>query len=201
MVRDTIEKTRGSASPSGLDADGWSRIFLSGNFGSSEDLRKAIADMTKPLCQDNTVKHLEAFLAWDKHSGVRSIGIDDILRRAIGKIVLKLLKKDVLKATGSLQLCAEQDAGSEAAIHAVYEMFNKESTEAVLMVVASNDFSTINQEAFLPNKKILFPLISAYINNRYWWPTDLYIQGWRSMKSEEGTIQGDPRAMAICALG
>ena len=63
MVRDTIEKTRGSASPSGLDADGWSRIFLSGNFGSSEDLRKAIADMTKPLCQDNTVKHLEAFIA------------------------------------------------------------------------------------------------------------------------------------------
>ena len=120
MVRDTIEKTRGSAGPSGLDADGWSRILMSGNFGSSEDLRKAISDMTKPLCQDNTVKHIEAFWAWDKHSGVRSIGKDDILRRAIGKIVLNLLKKYALKATGSLPLCAEQDEGSEAVIHALY---------------------------------------------------------------------------------
>ena len=46
---------------------------------------------------------------------------------------MKLLKRDILKATGSLQIWAGQDAGSEAAIHAVYEMFNKESTEAVLM--------------------------------------------------------------------
>ena len=58
MVRYAIEKTRGSAGPSGLDADGWHRILMLGTFGSSEeDSRKAIADMTK----DNTVKHLEAF--------------------------------------------------------------------------------------------------------------------------------------------
>ena len=47
MVRDAVEKTRGSAGPSGLDVDGWRRILMLGNFGSSgEDLRKAIADMT-----------------------------------------------------------------------------------------------------------------------------------------------------------
>ena len=112
---------------------------MSGNFCSSgEDLRKATADMTKRLCRDNTVKHLEAFLACrliplDKQPGVRPIEIGEILRRVIGKIVMKLLKRDILKATGSLQIWAGQDAGTEAAIHAVYEMFNKESTEAVLM--------------------------------------------------------------------
>ena len=132
-----------------LDADGWRRILMSGNFGTSgEDLIKAVADMTKRLCQDNTVKHLKAFLACrlislDIQPGVRPIGIGEVLRRAIGKIVMKLLKRDVLKATGSLQLCAGQDAGSEAAIHAVYEMFNKESTEAVLMEDASNAFNAI----------------------------------------------------------
>ena len=52
MVRDAIIKRRASAGPSSLDADGWSRILMSGNFGTSEeDLRKAIADMTKRLCQ------------------------------------------------------------------------------------------------------------------------------------------------------
>ena len=60
MVRDAIKKTRDSAGPFGLDADGWRRILMSRNFGTSgEDLREAIADMTKPLCQDKTVKHLE----------------------------------------------------------------------------------------------------------------------------------------------
>ena len=59
VVWDTIEKTCGSAGSSGLDADRWSRTLMSGNFDSSgEDLRKATADTTKRLCQDNTVKHL-----------------------------------------------------------------------------------------------------------------------------------------------
>ena len=111
MVRDAIIKTRGFAGPSGLDADGWCRI-------SGEDLRKAIADMTKRLCQDNTVKHLEVFLACrliplDKQPGIRPTGIGKVLRPVTGKIVMKLLKKDVLKVTGSLQLCAGQDAGKK----------------------------------------------------------------------------------------
>ena len=60
MVRDAIKKTRDSAGPFGLDADGWRRILMSRNFGTSgADLREAIADMTKRLCQDKTVKHLE----------------------------------------------------------------------------------------------------------------------------------------------
>ena len=116
MVRDTIEKTSDSAGSLSLDADGWRQISMSRNFGSSEDLRKAIADIIKVLCQDNTVKHREAFLAWEKHHEVRSIGLGEIFRCVIGKTILKILKKDVLKATGSLQLCAGQDAGSEAAI-------------------------------------------------------------------------------------
>ena len=80
-------------------------------------------------------------------------------------------------------------------------MFNKESTEAVLMVDASNAFNAINREAFLHNTKILCPSISAYVNNCYSSPTDLYIQGGQSIKSEEGTTQGDPTPMAIYALG
>ena len=80
-------------------------------------------------------------------------------------------------------------------------MFNKESTEAVLMVDASNAFNAINREAFLRNTKILCPSISTYVNNCYSSPTDLYIQGGRSIKLEAGTTQGDLTAMAIYALG
>ena len=58
---------------------------------------------------------------------------------------MKLLRKDILKATGSLQLCAGQDAGSEAVIHAVYDMFNEDDTGVVLMVDASTCFE-FNQQ-------------------------------------------------------
>ena len=86
--------------------------FNVGKFGTSgEDLRKAIPGMTKRLCQDNTIKHLEASLdcrliPLDKQPGVRPIGVGEVLRRVIAKIVMKLLKKDVLKATESSQLYA-----------------------------------------------------------------------------------------------
>ena len=80
-------------------------------------------------------------------------------------------------------------------------MFNAKNTEAVLMVDASNAFNSINREAFLHNTKIICPSLSTYINNCYSTPSKLYIQGGKSLKSEEGTTQGDPTAMAIYALG
>ena len=122
------------------------------------------------------------------------------MRRVIGKIVMKPLKRDVLKDTGSLQLCAGQDADSEVAIHAFYETFNNESTEVVLMVDASNAFNTINWEASLHNTKTLCPSISTYINNCYPSPTGLFFQSGWSIKTKEGTTQGNPIAMETYAL-
>ena len=59
----------------------------------------------------------------DKQPGVQPIGIDEVLRYIIGKIVMKILKSFAF-ANGSLQLCERQDVGNKAAIHAVYEMLN-----------------------------------------------------------------------------
>ena len=66
---------------------------------------------------------------------------------------MKPLPKDILRATGSLQLCARQDVGSEAAIHAIYYMFNEDDTEAVSMLDVSNAFNSINREAFFTTQK------------------------------------------------
>ena len=83
--------------------------------------------MAERLCQERSANYLAAFLAYtlislDKWPGVRPKGIGEVLRRVTGNRVMKLLRKDILKATGSLQLCAGQDAGSEAAIYAVYDV-------------------------------------------------------------------------------
>ena len=67
---------------------------------------------------------LESFIACrltplDKWPGLRPIGGREALRRIAGKALMILLKKDVLKAAGLLQLCGGQVAGSEATIHAM----------------------------------------------------------------------------------
>ena len=143
-----MKKTRCSTGPSVLDAEAWRRILVSRNFNKSgEHLGKTIADLTKRLYLYKAGKQLYAFLAYKliplyKQSRVR-LGLGEVLRRIIGKIVTKLLKIGVLNTTGSLQRYTGQGAGSEAAVHAVYKMFNKEETERVLMVDALNAFNSI----------------------------------------------------------
>ena len=206
MVTDAIKKAREAAGPSGMGADGQCRILISGNFENvEEDLRKSIAEMAKRLPSERSANYLAVFLACrlipsDKQLGVIPIGIGEVLRRVIGKIVMKLLRKDILRVTGSLHLCA-QDDGSEGAIHAVYDMFNEDETEVVLMVDASNAFISINREAFFYNTKVLCPALATFINNCYSVPSDLFVQGGKRLKSLEGTTQGEPAAIAIYALG
>ena len=66
-------------------------------------MRKVVADITKRVFRDNTVKHLETFLACrliplDKQLGVRPIRIGEILICVIEKVVTKLLKKRCTKS-------------------------------------------------------------------------------------------------------
>ena len=84
-------------------------------------------------------------IALDKCPGVRPIGVGEVVRRIIGKAVLATVKMDILEAVGPLQLCAGQDAGCEAAIHAMRSLFAEENTEAVLLVDASNAFNSLNR--------------------------------------------------------
>ena len=65
---------------------------------------------------------------------------------------------DILEAAGSLQLCAGQDAGCEAAIHAIHSVFTNESTEAVFLVDAGNAFNSLNCQVALRNISIYLVL-------------------------------------------
>lgn len=107
--------------------------------------------MTQGLCQYEAACRL---IPLEKQPVVRPIGIVQVVRRIIGKVVIKPLKRDDLNATGLLQLYAGKDA-NEAAIH-VYTMSNKENIEAVFIVDTSDAFNLISREAFLHNSKFLY---------------------------------------------
>ena len=101
---------KGGSGPSDLDADGWRRMLTSREFGtSSTDLRKTFAQLIKRLCIEEleTTTSLEAFTACrliplDKKSGLRPIGVGEVLRRITGKVIMMIFKKYITDAAGPL---------------------------------------------------------------------------------------------------
>ena len=213
MVKKAALHTKGGSGPSGLDADGWRRILASNQYGTlNVDLRRAFSEDIKMLCvqkieidQQHNTTSLEALIACrliplDKNPGLRPIGVGEVLRRIAGKVVMKVVKDDVMTSVGSLQLCGGEDAGCEAAIRAMHDIFEDTETEAVLLVDADNAFNSINRKALLHNIEYLCPSIYTFVYNCYIVPAGLLIIGGCKLRSQEGT-QGDPTAMGTYAIG
>ena len=82
------------------------------------------------------------------------------------------------------------------------EIYNKNESEALLLVDATNAFNSLNRQVALRNVKILCPNIAQYIENTYKQPSRLYIAGGNGefILSEEGTTQGNNCAMAFYAI-
>ena len=58
------------------------------------------------------------------------MGIGEVPRRIIGKSIMHVIKKDVMLAAGATQLCAGQEAGIEAIIHGMIELFEADASDA-----------------------------------------------------------------------
>ena len=200
MVRDAALITKGSGGPSGVDANGFRRILICKSFKrSGTELCEAIASMTKRLCTEHVdPRGLEAILAnrlipIDGEGAVRPIGVGEVLRRIMGKCVTKVTKPDVIDASGSLQVCAGHKSGSEAAIHAMQELFEHDNSDAVLLLDASDAFNSLNRAAALHNIRVLCPLIpiaiaiATYAINTDREPARLFIVGGQELRSSEGT--------------
>ena len=203
LILESALKSDGAASPSGVDAAGWKRLCSS--FGQcSVDLCNAIALVTKRICSSyvdpNGISALVAcrLIALDKCPGVRPIGIGETVRRIIGRAILSILKPSIMEAAGSKQLCAGQEAGCEAAIHAMRDIFEN-NADAVLLVDATNAFNSLNRENALRNIRTICPSLATVLINTYREDVPLYIDG-QTLFSQEGTTQGDPLAMAMYAL-
>ena len=96
---------------------------------------------------------IEAFLACrliflDKNAGLRPVGIGEVLRRIAGKVIVLVLKEDVIKCTGMLQVRAGQEVSIEAAFYSMNMIYEDENTGAILLADPSNAFSSLNRQSF-----------------------------------------------------
>ena len=120
------------------------------------------------------------------------IGIGEVARRIIGKAIMKIAKTDLQKSVGSLQLCAGQDAGCEAAVHSMSHIFKEEEeTEAMIFVDASNAFNRLNRQAALRNSEVVCPTLAPVLINTYRNNSWLFVGG-QCMTSREGIRKETP---------
>ena len=164
--------------------------------------------MAKHLCVSDIKNYssTEPYLACrliplDKNPGVRPIGIGEVLRRIVGKAVISIIKPEILQSAGSLQLCAGLPSGCEAAVHALSDIYSRDSTDAILLVDASNAFNALNRKALLHNIRYVCPPMATYIRNCYTTSSRLFITGGCEISSSEDTTQGDPFEMPAYAVG
>ena len=205
LILQAAMHTQGAAGLSGLDAYAWRRLCSSFKT-ASHDLCNALAAVARRICSSHIhPEDLSAFVACrliplNKCPGVRPIGVGETSRRIIAKAVLRLFRYDIQDSAGPLQVCAGQEGGCEAAIHAMRLQFDNPNVEGILLVDATNAFNTLNRQAALHNIQSICPTISQILVNTYRSPIRCIIKGSGEINSSEGTTQGDPLAMAMYAL-
>ena len=215
MIANAARLTKGSGGPSQLDGEHFRHLVLCNKFKKeSRDLRVEIATFAKKIAttiiDPSTIKSLIACRLIplnkgpdpiDNSPGVRPIGVGEILRRVIGKAIGWVLKPDIQQSAGPLQSATGLKGGSEAAIHAMREIFQDDDTEAVILVDARNAFNAMNRQAALHNMQVICPAFGTVLINTYREPTRLIISGGKEILSKEGTTQGDNLAMPFYGLG
>ena len=137
-VHKAAKQIQGSGGPTLIDADGWKHILCSKSYGNaSSDLCDAIADLAKKLCTEPILPEtLHEFIAnrlipLDKgedkegNPGVRPIGVGEILRRIVGKVVVGCIREDIINAAaGPLQTGAGLKSGIEASTQLLQSMIS-----------------------------------------------------------------------------
>ncbi len=163
-VYHAAKNIHGSGGPTLIDADGWRQILCSKSYGNtSNQLCEAIAELAKTMSTEEVDPTLLSeylscrLIPLDKGAdeiggiGVRPIGVGEVIRRIIGKVIVDTVKQDIQDAVGPLQTCAGLKSGIEASIHATKDCWEDPDTEAVLLVDADNAFNRINRDLAVHN--------------------------------------------------
>ena len=92
-----------------MDADLYRKILCSRNFNTTgKDLREEIATLSKNLATKHYAPEMldtyvnSRLIPLDKDPGVRPIGIGEVLRRIVGKVISRHAANEIKEAAGPL---------------------------------------------------------------------------------------------------
>ena len=91
----------------------------------------------------------------------------EVVCRILGKAISQVISPDLIDAAGSSQLCAGQGGGCEAAVHAVWNLFESPDCEGVLLVDAMNTINSLNCQTALRNILRICPSVATVAINSY----------------------------------
>ena len=120
-------------------------------------------------------------------------------RRIIAKAILRIISHDIEEAAGPLQVCAGQEGGCEAAVHAMRESSKNQSRKQCSWLMQQTH-SMLSTGWPLSTTSVSCPPLAQILINTYRAPIRMIIPGNGEISSSEGTTQGDPLAMAMYAL-
>ena len=172
MVKKCALRTEDAAGVSQADDQMWHKMLTSFK-ETSTDFCAAVAAVARRFSTEYVdPQGVEALVAnrgipLDKCPGLRPVGIGEVKRRVMGKAIMQIVGFDVQGAVGSLNLCAGQSAGVEAAVHAMRHCFAADEVDAVLLIDADNAFNRINRHAILNNIQYICPIFKHAIINTY----------------------------------
>ena len=104
----------------------------------------------------------------------------------MGKSVTNVLRNDLQRSAGGMQLCVGLPGGSEAAIHAMADIYKEKDTQGIIQLDANNAFNTINRKILLYNINFVCPEIAISTTNCYSVPARLFVVGGVEILSCEG---------------
>ena len=78
-----------------------------------------------------------------KNPGLQSIKVGEVLR------IITIVKDDVAKAVGNLQICGGQGAEYKAAVHLVHDTLATYETDAIILTDTENSFNPVNRIVLL----------------------------------------------------
>ena len=91
--------------------------------------------------------------------------------------VVVIISSSKLRLTfsGAIKLCAGQNSGSEAGVHALKLIFADTGNEAVQLVDATNAFNCLNRQVALRNIQINCPAVFPILLKTYHQPSRLFV--------------------------
>lgn len=216
-VEAVARKLHGAGGLGGTDAAALKSWLLRHRQASSV-LQEALAKLTtwvaNKLVPWAAVRALMSnrLIALDKCPGVRPIGIGQIWRRAMAKLVIAVAGPSAAKAAGTHQLCAGLSAGVEAGVHAANQQWKEHADEDdfnFLQLDASNAFNRQNRAMMLYVVRYKWPAGALFAFNCYKHHSQLVVRMTTTtgeatratLYSKTGVTQGDPLAMILYGLG